>query len=397
MPVYAYEGVDNKGRPVKGKVAASDAQEALLKAGNAGHFPTDMKEVEASGDAVPRRLRGVRGQEATRTGKGRAMTGAHAHGSVPIGWSWDDPTVYEWTLRRRGWSGLRDALPGLLAWFVLLPLIPYAILRLVGWASEGVALWIGTGVGALQLCVAMWLFVRSLRVPREERAEVRMEFFAVCGLFLGVYLYLVHAPDSWLRMGFHGGAGAGVLGWALYLLDHLLAVLLLDVPEILEFHASAIRPESVAARCVAAAVRVVMILGIFDALVAWFEQYREGYRIVGTLRECHAMASGLAQFQVVRRRGGVFVATAEGEEASLERFGVAFRVQARNEAIASGANEESVEYLAWDGEEHHFDVAWFMGKAIGLCIGLLLRIVAWPFRLLGGARPTRPNDSPRSS
>jgi len=196
-----------------------------------------------------------------------------------------DAAIYQWKIWKPKRS-LAHAFFMLLFMAVVIPALPFTGLYLIHLASADAAIyaaWAFVGVAIFTIVV---LFVVRFTGSREERIKNATGLFAIASFSIGAVHFLLAFGGSALTGGFRGADGATSWDWAVYLCDNLLGVVLLDVPDVYNWHISGIRAESHFACFITVLVRVLMTIGLVEMIIALYRTEMQEEEFYGTVREC---------------------------------------------------------------------------------------------------------------
>lgn len=207
---------------------------------------------------------------------------------------WDDPVIYRWSVSSTGKDRWQQVYQNSIAYFVVVPLLlVFLPIRLLALATESGAqglAWIVVG-----LVFFIWAFVLGSRLQGSKGDKsftigggMTFSLFAV--LAMGALSYLMAFP---LRAEFAGGEESSGMTWFVFVLEQILRVATLDIPEVLDLRFTEIRPETMLSRASLVLFRLCVAAGLIDLAVNIIRTYFQKQVFHGTVKEAHYWVDSL--------------------------------------------------------------------------------------------------------
>ena len=195
-------------------------------------------------------------------------------------------------------------------------------LWLIGLVSEPAAFWIGVVLtGFLLLVLVLSLMVLPMSKTEAEKARNRQGIYSGALLSLGFLFYLLFSRTSFLNEGYSTPPNAGFGEWLVFLLDQTLSVVLLDLPELLNWHISPIRPVSGFARGLTVMIRLLIGIGLVSAIYQAIRLGRARRVIYGSLRDCYEICKRLPGKKTLQmQREGIVDHKPDGPSSPIPNF-----------------------------------------------------------------------------
>jgi len=195
-----------------------------------------------------------------------------------------DETMYRWII----WTPKRDTsrlIGGLVGAALFLSMLPFFILYLLGSLFPVIAMVIAW------LWLALFVFCLVVLIPtrfarnRIDRLKNVAGVYSIATMSIGVTLYILAYSKSEMCQGFTGNEGASGWVWSVFLLDNLLGVVLLDIPDVFQWHISPIRPAFTVACILTVMIRIFITIGLIELLINSFSSHLNEEEFFGTVRE----------------------------------------------------------------------------------------------------------------
>ncbi len=203
----------------------------------------------------------------------------------PTDYDLDDTTIYQWRI----WKPERNlfgAIFLLMFMALAIPAMPFGILYAISFMSLSTAVyvaWVAVGIAVFTVGVLLYI---SFTGTREERIKNATGLFSTATFTLGAVHFLLTFDEPATWTGFKGAGGATVWTWGVFLFDNFLGVVLLDIPDVYNWHLSAIRPESQFACFLTVVIRVLITIGLVEMILAMYRTELSEQELFGTVREC---------------------------------------------------------------------------------------------------------------
>lgn len=201
-----------------------------------------------------------------------------------VHFDWDDLTEYQWSVKRS---------KGIKLWQVI-RLIYLAIWRPIGffggllyvarWIPK-VSFWFAfvitviTSIFYLGEFISAIAIIKTIKYYERYAGNYHFAIWSSIGL-----IFLLLYPDSFIQQGFQP-ASPDFFQWLLLAFDNFLSVILLDFPEVFEFHLSAIAPLTWVGKMMIILLRLFFALGLFELMVIAFRVIFAKERFVGSVNE----------------------------------------------------------------------------------------------------------------
>lgn len=240
---------------------------------------------------------------------------------------WDDPTVYEWTLRM-GKYGRYLLFKSHNLLFIIIPLavpiLTYLLLWLISLLSKGVAFWLGFAALLFWICLCIQPMWKTWRGTTFQRTQARHFLLIAYTAFLGTFAYVISSPASFLRSGFSSDIYPGFWEWLLFFVDNFLGVISFGTLEIFGLGFSDITPNIWYTQLVTVLFRLSILGGVITVYLQIYRLYFRVQRFQGTIKECWVRIEPLTTIGARLRREGKLDYSQPSKTMEAVSFVVAF-------------------------------------------------------------------------
>lgn len=203
---------------------------------------------------------------------------------APVTFDITDEKTYRWTATRGRSSSVFGLMFGTAWVFCGIPTVTLVVLK----AIESLSQWASITVATMVTLVGCWAMLACLRSARGKKRGAGLEGLVpmISMLIVGTLTHVAASPLTPLMHGFDRAIADEGMQWIQYFFDNVCSVVLLDLLGVWEFQFSPITPVSWGAKLLTVFMRLLIAIGVVEAVVKVYRDYHNENEFFGTVVEC---------------------------------------------------------------------------------------------------------------